>query len=80
MHLKDKQKIIQELGRNNYCYVLITCSDISEDGKMEVEMNYEGDACLASYLLHEAQFRIDVSEEEPEKMSKKYNKVISLNN
>lgn len=65
MHLKDKKKIIQELEKNNYCYVLITCSKISKDGKMKVEMDYEGDACLASYLLQTAQCHIDEKDDDP---------------
>jgi hypothetical protein len=39
----------------NACYVLITCGEPSEDGRMEVEFTYEGDASLASYLLESAQ-------------------------
>lgn len=43
------------LSKNKACYVLITCGEPSEDGKMEVEMTYEGDACLAAYLIESAQ-------------------------
>ncbi|PIS01221.1 MAG: hypothetical protein COT84_03600 [Chlamydiae bacterium CG10_big_fil_rev_8_21_14_0_10_35_9] len=43
------------LSKNHACYVLITCSDPSEDGKMDVEMSYDGDETLASYLLQSAQ-------------------------
>lgn len=36
------------------CYVLITCGAPSEEGEMEVEMTYEGDHALASYLIDHA--------------------------
>ncbi|PCI92982.1 hypothetical protein COB11_06160 [Candidatus Aerophobetes bacterium] len=37
------------------CYVLITCGEPSADGNMQVEMTYEGDRVLASYLIESAQ-------------------------
>lgn len=36
------------------CYVLITCSEASAEGKMEVEMSYEGDETLAAFLVENA--------------------------
>lgn len=36
------------------CYVLITCSLPTNDGKMEVEMNFEGDEDLAALLIENA--------------------------
>jgi hypothetical protein len=36
------------------CYVLITCTEASSNGKMDVEMKYEGDKYLASYMLETA--------------------------
>ncbi len=36
------------------CYVLITCTEPSSEGKMEVQMNYEGDEDLAAYLIANA--------------------------
>ncbi len=36
------------------CYVLITCTEPSREGKMEVQMDYEGDADLAAYLIDNA--------------------------
>ena len=53
---KDRSKYVT-LGEKNACYVLITCSEPSEDGKIEVEMTYEGDAVLAAYLIESAQGR-----------------------
>ncbi len=47
------------LAQENACYVLITCKEPAEDGKMQVEMVYEGDACLAAYLIESAQSFID---------------------
>lgn len=46
------------------CYILITCEEPDAYGNMHVEMKYEGDSCLASYLLHGAQAYLD--QEEPE--------------
>ena len=52
------------LSEDNECYVLITCSKPSKAGKMQVEMTFEGDEGLASYLIETAKdaFR-DQSEE-----------------
>jgi hypothetical protein len=47
------------LAKKNACYILITCAKPSADGNMQVEMSYEGDACLAAYLLDSAQGIID---------------------
>jgi len=47
--------IKKNLKKNNACYVLITCSEPSKDGKMDVELNYSGDDNLASYLVDGAQ-------------------------
>ena len=41
------------------CYVLLTCNEPNEEGKMEVEMNYEGERWLASYLIKSAQGVLD---------------------
>lgn len=43
------------LAKENECYVLITCKKPSKEGKMQVEMTYEGDASLAAYLIESAQ-------------------------
>lgn len=48
------QKVKQFLAENNSCYVLLTCSEPNENGDMQVEMSYEGDEDLASYLLENA--------------------------
>lgn len=48
----DRTKLLQ---KEHACYVLITCGNPSSEGKMEVELTYEGDPCLAAYLLESAQ-------------------------
>lgn len=48
-HLKEVLK------KNPSCYVLISCSQLSEEGNMDVEMTYKGDVRLVSYLLNDAQ-------------------------
>ncbi|MBY0528637.1 MAG: hypothetical protein K2P51_00415 [Rhabdochlamydiaceae bacterium] len=53
----------KELAEQNACYVLITCGEPSVDGKMEVEMTYQGDASLAAYLIESAQGIIDSDDE-----------------
>lgn len=50
------------LGNKHACYILITCDKPTANGKMEVEMTYEGEAALASYLLEGAQYHIDQEE------------------
>jgi hypothetical protein len=61
---EDNQKRVKKnLNKNHACYLLITCDKPSEDGNMQVEMTYEGDVALASYLLQGAQSIIDEQEE-----------------
>lgn len=48
------------------CYVLITCSTPSKDGKMEVEMSFEGDEVLASFLVDGAAQAFDAKAERRE--------------
>ena len=55
-------KLKKFLTDNNECYVLITCKKPSIEGKMEVEMTYEGDACLAAYLIETAHGIMDENE------------------
>lgn len=56
----DIEKAKRILKEHYACYVLITCSDPSLDGSMDVEMNYEGDEILASYLVESAKNVFDV--------------------
>ena len=48
------ETIKKTLREKHECYVLITCSAPSSEGKMDVEMNYEGDETLASFLVDNA--------------------------
>jgi len=47
-------KIKKLLMEDHAGYVLITCSNPSINGMMNVELSYEGDDALASYLLESA--------------------------
>lgn len=61
---RDAEKSFKDsLAKKHACYVLITCDEPSSDGKMEVEMTYEGDAVLAAYLLQGAQDFMDEQED-----------------
>lgn len=57
-----EERIKKALAKNHACYVLITCNQPSLGGDMEVQMSYEGDAALASYLIQGAQVIIDEDE------------------
>ncbi len=61
----------QKLSKSSVCYVLITCEEAAADGNMEVQMTYEGDAALASYMLHGAQVAIDEQDLDEEKDEQK---------
>lgn len=57
---RDSGKCVKmELAKKHACYVLITCDEPSDDGRMQVEMSYEGDATLAAYILQGAQFHLN---------------------
>jgi hypothetical protein len=60
---KREREAYQALLEENACYVLITCGKPSEDGKMQVEMTYEGDVSLAAYLIESAQGLLDTQNE-----------------
>lgn len=57
------QELRQELAERNACFVLITCGEPTKDGKMQVELTYEGDASLAAYLIESAQGLIETHNE-----------------
>ncbi len=52
--VKAEKEIKKALGANCACYVLITCTEPTGDGKMEVEMHYDGDESLAAFLVDNA--------------------------
>jgi hypothetical protein len=43
-----------ELVKKKVCFVAISCTEASDNGEMEVSMDYEGDPCLAAVLLQDA--------------------------
>ncbi len=51
---RDLDKIKKTLGEKHACYVLITCTEPTEEGQIEVEMSYEGDETLAAFLIDNA--------------------------
>lgn len=51
--------IKSQLSKNHACYVLITCNEANPEGEIQVDMTYEGDPALASYLIQGAQRVID---------------------
>lgn len=52
-------KLKQALVDKHLSFVLITCSEPSEGGKMDVELSYEGDKDLIAYLVESAQGYLD---------------------
>jgi hypothetical protein len=57
-----RERIKKALAKDHACYVLITCKKAQADGRMDVELDYEGDEALAAYLIQGAQ---NYLEEEP---------------
>ena len=76
MNSTDQKRIRKKLAKDNVCYVLITCGEPNDDGNLQVEMSYEGDAALASYLLQGAQTFFD--EQEEEEINCTHGKIVSL--
>ena len=66
VHVREKlgramiQKILEK--QQNAAYVLITCAAPTEDGRMEVELTFDGDEDLAAYLIESAHGVIGVEE------------------
>lgn len=48
-------KLKEALSSEELSFVLITCSKPSKEGKMNVEMDYEGDRDLIAYLMKSAE-------------------------
>ncbi|MDJ0652310.1 MAG: hypothetical protein QNJ27_04830 [Simkaniaceae bacterium] len=48
-------KLKEALSSEELSFVLITCSKPSKEGKMTVEMEYEGDRDLIAYLMKSAE-------------------------
>ena len=51
LSLKDIQKLC---GAKLACYVLITCTEPSDGGEMDVELKFEGDEHLAGLMIENA--------------------------
>jgi len=49
------------LSKKQLSYVLITCTEPSDEGEMDVEMDYAGDPVLLSMLMENARERLDYS-------------------
>ena len=73
---KEEKRLKQVLAKNHACYVLITCDQPTETGEMQVEMSYEGDAVMASYLIQGAQSFMD--DEDETAKSTEQNKICSI--
>lgn len=54
-HLKDHLERTVAEGSNNACTILITCEKAAHNGKMQVEMSFDGDSDLAALLIDNAQ-------------------------
>ena len=51
---KVPSRVKRAFGSRKICYVLISCEEPNSRGEMEVEMTYDGDKYLASYLVQSA--------------------------
>ena len=49
-----QRRLVEHLRKRYACYVLLTCSEATEDGDMSVEFRYDGDPALASLMLEGA--------------------------
>jgi len=71
MDKKSRKHLQDVLASNPSCYVLITCGKPSPNGELQVEMTYEGDTSVASYLLQGAQYYIEREEEEERELQER---------
>lgn len=53
------EPLSQILRQGKACCVVISCGEPQADGRMDVEMSYEGDPVLAAYLLDSARHQIE---------------------
>ena len=54
-HLKEHLERAVAEESDNACTILITCEKPTGNGKMQVEMSFDGDTDLAAFLLNNAQ-------------------------
>lgn len=59
MDQRTKEVIHDALSKEHACFVLITCDPPTDEGNMNVQLSYEGDVTLASYMLQGAQDILD---------------------
>ncbi len=59
MRKRSLEGLKEQVKNNASSYVLITCGQPTEEGEMHVEMTYQGDEALVSYLLQGAQLLMD---------------------
>ncbi len=59
MENKVHKGLREALLESKTSYVLITCEEPQADGGMQVELSYQGDECLAAYLVDHAQAFLD---------------------
>ena len=53
--IESISKLKEALSSEELSFVLITCTKPSKEGKMNVEMDYEGDRDLIAYLIKSAE-------------------------
>jgi|GEM_PF-5827627 len=56
---KVPEKVHKVFRRKTIAYILISCGEANNKGEMEVEMTYEGDKYLVSYMLENARELMD---------------------
>jgi len=56
MHKQDSDahEKVRHILQNHVGYVLVTCRPANKSGKLEVELSFEGDPDLASFLVEGA--------------------------
>ena len=52
---REKGMVRKKFAEKKSCYVLITCGAPNEQGKMNVEMSFDGDIDLAALMVDQAQ-------------------------
>ena len=57
--IKNINKLKEGLYDEEISFVLITCTTPSKEGKMNVEMDYQGDRDLIAYLMKSAEKYFD---------------------
>ncbi len=60
----SSSKVRAALDKDFMGYVLITCAEPSDKGKMQIELSFGGDEALASYLVDSAKVFFEEKEEE----------------